>query len=134
MNIFFTRYDLPPVPMKILRGYVCEIYICQKISSWGWATWKERRHKADWEVSDYEQFTQNMQRLNEFDDGGEDLSQMLKSQMAGKLIYEPSGSITPCLKNTGYCNYPVHSFNDTLGCERSGVHCDEDRVHKNQKF
>ena len=118
-----TGYNFPMSVMKIPKGYPHKIYVSPRNGSWGWATWKDRWQKADWDATDYQQFSQNKKLQKEFNYGGEDLSLMLKSQMEGRI---DSWSIRWCysmFKNKGHCVYPVHSFIDNIGCDGSGAHC-----------
>jgi hypothetical protein len=135
LNIFcITGYNFPPTLMKIQRGYPHDIYISPRNGSWGWATWKDRWNKADWDILDYKQFSQNKHLQKEFDYGGEDLSTMLKSQMEGDI---DSWSIRWCycmFKNNGYCIYPIQSFIDNIGCDGTGAHCGEDKVNRWKNF
>ena len=41
-------------PIKIPESYQHKIYISPRPSSWGWATWKDRWEKVDWNISDFD--------------------------------------------------------------------------------
>lgn len=135
LEIFcITGYNFPASVLKIPKGYPYEIYFNPRNGSWGWATWKDRWQKADWDVSDYPQFSKNKHLQKEFNYGGEDLSLMLKSQMEGKI---DSWSIRWCysmFKNKGYCIYPVHSFIDNIGFDGTGVHSGRDRMNRRKNL
>ncbi|GMV78690.1 MAG: hypothetical protein AMXMBFR79_18200 [Chitinophagaceae bacterium] len=71
------------MPMKNLLS--SEIYFTQRGASWGWATWKNRWEKVDWQVEDYSAFKNNAKQRALFNNMGSDLSSMLDKQMNGKL-------------------------------------------------
>ena len=62
-----------------------DVFFVKRSCSWGWGTWKDRWQKVDWEVSDYESFSNSKQRQRQFNEIGSDLSHMLKKQMHGKM-------------------------------------------------
>jgi hypothetical protein len=72
------------IPIKNNQSEV-DVYFTSRSSSWGWATWKDRWSKIDWDVSDYNQFKNNTKLRRNFNKMGSDMSDMLDRQMQGKL-------------------------------------------------
>lgn len=69
-----------------LKGHHGEdVYFTRRASSWGWATWKDRWDKVDWDVQSFANFSQDKRSQKEFNKMGSDLSGMLKRQMSGKI-------------------------------------------------
>lgn len=62
-----------------------DIYFTKRASSWGWATWKDRWEKIDWDVVDYDEFKKNRRKRLDFNQMGTDMSKMLDNQMSGKI-------------------------------------------------
>ena len=62
-----------------------DVYFLPRGGAWGWATWKNRWEKIDWEVSDYETFKNDKVARKKFNIGGADMSRMLDHQMNGKI-------------------------------------------------
>jgi hypothetical protein len=62
-----------------------DVYFTKRGSSWGWATWKDRWQKIDWEVKDYPEFKRDVKLQRSFNKMGSDLSSMLKKQMRGQI-------------------------------------------------
>ncbi|WP_158974682.1 glycosyltransferase [Cellulophaga sp. L1A9] len=60
-------------------------YLLNRGWSWGWATWRDRWEKVDWDVASYAEFSENKKERKEFAKGGSDLNAMLDKQMTGKL-------------------------------------------------
>lgn len=118
-----TGYNLPSRVMKIPRSYSHDVYFNPRAHSWGWATWKNRWEKADWEVSRYKEFILNKGAIKKFNLGGSDLSRMLSLQMAGEI---DSWAIRWCFTHfleDAYSVYPIQSLVNNIGFDGSGVHC-----------
>jgi hypothetical protein len=109
-------------PIKIPESYQHQIYISPRPSSWGWATWKDRWEKAAWEIPDYDEFINRKERIRKFNQGGEDLTRMLKKQMSGKINSWAVRWAYTHFNGNVYCIYPVKSFVKNIGADRSGVH------------
>jgi hypothetical protein len=60
-----------------------EVYFTKRSSSWGWACWREKWNKIDWESSYYDNFKNNPILKSKFNEMGSDLSFMMKKQMQG---------------------------------------------------
>ena len=71
--------------LQSLKEYKLDYYLSYRASSWGWATWRERWMKVDWNVKEYQKFKRNIFSQYKFMRGGSDLPKMLKSQMQGKI-------------------------------------------------
>lgn len=66
-------------------GENSDAYFLNRGWSWGWATWKNRWEKVDWEVKNYNSFLKDKSKQKDFAKGGSDLNKMLHKQMIGKL-------------------------------------------------
>jgi len=91
--------------------------------SWGWGTWKDRWNTVDWDIADKDTFIKDLEVQKKFNMGGEDLTDMLLSQLNHKI---DSWGIRWCYhhsKNSGLCLYPVKSYVANNGFDGSGVHC-----------
>lgn len=73
------------IPVRASIDYKFDVYCFLRASSWGWATWIDRWQDIDWQVKDYSDFRKNKKANSEFDQGGKDLSGMLKRQMNGEI-------------------------------------------------
>ena len=68
-----------------LGQYTHDIYLAPRANSWGWATWKDRWDKTDWEVLGFDALRQDKQLQTAFNRGGNDLYRMLDLQMNGRI-------------------------------------------------
>jgi len=109
-------------PIKIPSYYKHDLYFSPRASSWGWGTWKNRWEKVDWEIKDYDKFIEDRSLIKAFNNGGSDLTKMLKNCKAGKI---DSWAITWTYAHfmyNSYCVYPVKSRIKNIGTDLSGVH------------
>lgn len=109
-------------PIYIPKDYKEEIYITHRASSWGWATWKSRWLKTDWDVSSFDSFIKDKSAVAKFNQGGNDLTKMLRNQIEGKIDSWAIRWIYTHFKNNAYCIYPVKSKIQNIGTDSSGSH------------
>lgn len=64
-----------------LDRYKGDVFLLPRVESWGWATWKNRWDRTDWDVTTYPKFKNSLLKRAMFNIGGNDLSKMLDSQM-----------------------------------------------------
>jgi hypothetical protein len=125
-----TGFNFPESQLKIPNNYKDEIYLSYRCMSWGWATWKNRWKKVDWDVRYFDKLESNKAEIKLFNRGGDDLFPMLKSQLDGKI---DSWAIRFCFahfQNNSYCVYPVKSLINNEGFDGSGIHCGNDKSNK----
>jgi hypothetical protein len=133
LEFFKDRYDIfsisgynyPPNIMKIPKSYKHDIYLSYRFGSWGWSTWFDRWNKVDWEIKDYEKFKNDDKMIAEFNRGGSDMSDMLISQMEGRIDSWAIRFDYAHFKNNCYNIRPVKSLVHNIGFDGSGVHCGE---------
>lgn len=110
-------------PLQIPEGYVEDSYLSYRCCTWGWATWLDRWEKVDWDVKDYDNFINNPQEVARFNRGGEDMSHILKLQMAGNISSWGIRWDYAHFKNEAYCFRPTFSIVGNTGNDGTGVHC-----------
>lgn len=118
-----SGYNHPRRVMKFPRSYKNDVWLSLRNSSWGWGTWANRWEKVDWQVKDYETFSQNPFMQDKFNLGGEDLSAMLHSQMRGEIDAWDIRFSYAHFKNGSYSVCPVISYVKNIGLDGSGIHC-----------
>lgn len=109
--------------MRFPRSYKHDVWLSLRNSSWGWGTWANRWKKVDWQVKDYEIFSQNASMRGEFNRGGADLSAMLDSQMCGEIDAWDIRFSYSHFKSKSYSICPVYSYVKNIGFDGSGIHC-----------
>ena len=116
-------------PIKIPAEYKYDVYFSLRASSWGWGTWKDRWEIVDWDVEDYDSFIMNPGHIKSFNNGGDDLTLMLRNQVEGKIdSWSIIWSYTH-FKNNSYCVYPTKSRLENIGADGSGIHTDRTKKY-----
>ncbi len=108
--------------LTCLNEYKKDVYLSPRASSWGWATWNDRWLSIDWNIKDYSDFKKNTTSIARFNEGGNDMSVMLKMQMSGKI---DSWAIRWCynqFKMKKYTVYPTFSRLVNIGFDEKGTH------------
>jgi len=109
-------------PLRLPAGYASDVYFTQRASSWGWATWRDRWEKIDWDVADYRSFTKNSAAVKQFNRMGSDMSGMLARQMRGEIN---SWAIRWCyqqFRSGTYSVFPVKSKIQNIGFGEAATH------------
>lgn len=107
--------------MKSFKNYHHDIFMGCRASCWGWASWKNRWNKIDWNVSGYDSFIRNRKQRKEFNRGGMDMSRLLQMQHDGEIN---SWAIRWCYQQyieKMLCVFPVHSKVKNIGFDGSGT-------------
>lgn len=108
-------------PIKIPKDYTYQIYISPRLSSWGWATWKDRWEKVDWNLSE-DTFLKNKKLLNSLlDKAGKDLAPMLLKSVEGKTSSWAVRFAYTQIKSEACCLFPVKSFIKNIGADSTGT-------------
>lgn len=116
-------------PMKSLKEYDHDVFYSYRGSSWGWATWSDRWEKVDWEVKQFPELMEDKEWMKRFNRGGNDLVNMLKLQVEGKI---DSWAIRWCFTESNlnmYTVYPKVSYVQNDGCDGSGTHSGKNEAY-----
>lgn len=108
--------------IDIPEGYNSDIYLSYRGCSWGWATWKDRWEKVDWDMLDYTSFKNNKELRKKLNRGGLDMANMLDLQMRGEI---DSWAIRWCYAQSKLdmlTVYPIISRIENIGLDGSGTH------------
>lgn len=109
-------------PIKVPENYSQNIILSRRFPSWGWATWSDKWSLADWEVTDFDELSQNRRKIQEFNRGGEDLFEMLKDQKEGMIDSWAIRWAYAHYKNNMYSVIPSQSKVLNIGADGSGTH------------
>lgn len=99
-----------------------DFYFGYRASSWGWATWKDRWNKIDWNNSYYENKLKNVVHLKKLRRGGNDMPKMLKNHLKGKI---DSWAIRYCAHqswNDLFTVFPKISKIQSIGFSKEATH------------
>lgn len=121
-----SGYAYPAKTMEIPRNYKRDIYLAYRHGSWGWGTWKDRWESVDWDITDFKEFCENPKLQKTFNQGGADMSGMLKAQMEGKIDSWAIRFDYSLFKNNCFCVRPIKSLVNNVGLDNSGTHTGAD--------
>ncbi len=131
-NIFsISGFSFDNQLLKIPTNYQFDVFFTSRPSSWGWATWKNKWNKVDWQVIDFDKFKKNSTEIKNFNQGGNDLYSMLEMQMQGLINSWAIRFAYHLFKNHGYCLYPVKPLVDNIGQDGSGEHSSKNKKYSN---
>lgn len=109
-------------PLPGLSKTTADFYFGKRASSWGWGTWRDRWFEVDWSVKAYDRFISSKKLRNEFNQGGSDMTRMLRNQMEGKI---DSWAIRFCFQQfleQRACVYPSKSKIKSIGFSGDATH------------
>jgi hypothetical protein len=93
------------------------------ISCWGWATWERAWRHYDPDASGAERLRADPALRRRFDlDGAYDYSEMLESQLAGKLDSWGVRWLLSVFLHEGLVLYPPRTLVENIGADGSGTH------------
>jgi hypothetical protein len=99
-----------------------DAYFLNRGWSWGWATWKNRWQKVDWEVKNYNEFLADRKAKKAFAKGGSDLNKMLEKQMTDKLDSWAIRWFYHQFYIGGLTAYPIFSKIYNAGFDKDATH------------
>lgn len=117
-------------PIPVPPSYKYDGFCSYRNMSWSWGTWKNRWDKADWDVSDFDIFIKDKKSKKLFNRGGDDLSDMLISQVRGDIDSWAIIWAYTHYKYNGFCLYPVKSKIFNIGFDGTGVHSGNRKVNQ----
>lgn len=121
-----SGYTFPSKTMKIPANYKKDIYLSYRHGAWGWGTWIGRWNSVDWEVTDFKEFSENIELQKAFNRGGADMSGMLKAQMEGKIDAWDIRFDYSLFKQNKFNIRPIKSLVKNVGLDNSGTHTGAD--------
>lgn len=116
-------YSYPEAIMPIPEDYPYDNYTCLRNCSWGWATWKDRWSKVDWEVTNYDALRTNPAAIRALNRMGDDEYEMLVGRMSGRLNIWSIQFTMAHYVNHAVAMCPCVSYVNNVGLDGSGENC-----------
>lgn len=105
-----------------IENYNYDNYFLNRPWPWGWATWRDRWEKIDWNVVDYSEFQTNKSLRRQFKRLGSDVNAMLDKQMRGALDSWAIRWTYHQFKCNGIAVFPSVSKVSNFGFDRHATH------------
>ncbi len=116
-------YSYPKRRMNIPKDYEYDTYACLRNCSWGWATWKDRWDKVDWNAGNYQQIKAQTAIKDAFNRMGDDEFEMLYSQQELGLNIWSILFTMAHFENHAVAIIPCISYVDNIGLDGTGENC-----------
>lgn len=123
-----AAWSPPPTYIPIDKKYPYDVYAIPHFNGWGWATWKDRWEKVDWEVEDFSVYKETPALQDAHCAGGEILKEILFAQMAGKVNAWDIRFDYMRFKHGCVGINPVNSYTTNIGCDGTGTHFTDSTV------
>ncbi|WP_176494467.1 glycosyltransferase family 2 protein [Cobetia sp. 5-25-4-2] len=108
----------PPVTTNTTN----EVEFVPRISSWGWAIWKDRWQKNDWSIPGYDVFIRDKHQKKQFARAGSDMLDMLVNQVEGTAnAWAIRCDYNRFLQHDSLTLYPPISLVNNIGNDGLGV-------------
>lgn len=111
------------ITLQSLQTWHKDTYALLRPASWGWATWIDRWEGIDWDVSDFNTFIRDKKQTDQFNQGGADLSRMLRHYMQGKNNSWAIRWAYAMFKARKFAIYPKISKVHNIGFSDEATHC-----------
>lgn len=117
-----SAYNYPGRLLRIPDNYPYDAFFVMRHMCWGWATWRDRWKRVDWQVHGYQTLRADESWKRSLREGGLDLLGMLDEQMNGQIDSWAIRWTYAHFANHAVCLVPVHSLVNNMGTDGSGVH------------
>jgi hypothetical protein len=117
-----TAFMLSTRLIKLPSGYSADVFFNLRPSSYGWATWKNRWRKVDWDVKDFTQFLKDRKAQRKFNTAGKDLTPQLVAQQKGMIDSWAVRWAYHSVRNGLITVQTTKSYIQSIGYDSSGTH------------
>ncbi len=126
LDLYQNRSDIWSISgytpnLNIPIQYPHSVFLVPRAQSWGWATWKDRWDKVDWNVRQFSLLKDRKQRIA-FNRGGNDLYRTLDMQQHGRIESWAIRFVYAGFLNNAFTLNPIHSKVCTQGVESTSQH------------
>ena len=123
-------------PFKFPKEYREEVFLLQRFSAWGFATWKEKFDPFGFELAkhDIDGFFQDKKAIKDFKLNGENTYRMLLSEYKNEINALDIKIAYYVYKYNMYSLFPKKSFVQNIGHDGTGEHCGTSILFNHEKL
>lgn len=110
-------------PINLPADYKKDLYLSPRFSGWGYGIWKDRYDRIKMKIEGYEEFIKDKSAVQRFREGGEDLIELLRREVEGRIDALDVKIMFQQFQNNLYSISPSVSLVQNIGHDGSGVHC-----------
>lgn len=127
LEMFKNRKDIWSISgytpdLDIPDSHEQDAFLVPRAQSWGWATWRDRWEKVDWDVKDFKQIAESKKEQEAFNRGGNDLFRTLDMERHGKIESWAIRWAYAAFRNNAYTVNPIASKVRNIGANYNNVH------------
>ena len=128
LNAYRTRPDIWSISgytpqLKVLEGDDKNgVFLVPRAQCWGWATWRDRWQKVDWNISDFQELKRSKTAQKQFNQGGDDLFRTLEMERRKRIESWAVRWAYAASKNKTYTVNPMQSKVQNIGMSSSQSH------------
>lgn len=105
-----------------------DAYFCQRFSSLGWGTWKDRWNQFERDYSLLKRILRDSHAKERLDIWGADLQSHLVGNITGKCDSWAVFWALKVIEKNGYCLSPFESLIENIGFDGTGVHSGTEKI------
>ena len=120
--------------LSALRNYKKDVYAIRKADCWGWATWRDRFQKADWELKDFDKYLSDKKKRKDFSSLEQGLEEQLIMQHNGTLDAWAARWIFNMYNSNLLSVYPRVCRAVNIGLDGSGTNCETTEQFDNMLY
>lgn len=122
------------IPESVEGVAKTDAFLSFRAECWGWATWKDRWNKVDWNIIDYlSDFRLSFSKRRSFNKAGNDMAYMLDEYYEGKNHSWAIRFAYSQWKNRSYTVCPRYSLVRNDGLDGQGTNCHTTNIMQNLK-
>lgn len=130
-----SGFNYPKNILKYPKSFKEDIFFVKaRSSSWGWATWKDRWQKIDFEIKDFDEFSRNKKLIKSFNQAGANLFDILRMQKQGRISAWDIQMCYAMFKNNGYTVHTLKPITKNIGFDEGATHTSEKSDIANFEF
>ncbi|MEQ8662730.1 MAG: FkbM family methyltransferase [Gammaproteobacteria bacterium] len=127
-----SAYSHPRNVMALPADYPYDVYFIHRMMCWGWATWRDRWHHADWDMAGFDAFLASPPQVRAYHHQiGADSLATLTRCVAGEKDVWACRWVYAHFRHGALCACPTVSLVDNIGLDGSGANCGTDHRLRN---
>lgn len=111
------------IQVHLPADYPYDVFASPRLFNWGWGTWRDRWENVDWTMSYFDVLMSQVEMVNAFNRGGDDMTPMLIDEREGRSSAWDIQFAFDQFKNHKVSIVPMISYTYNIGCDGSGTHC-----------
>lgn len=123
-----TGFNYPEGVVQFPKTFADDVFFVKgKNSAWGWGTWRKKWQKIDFDLKDFDEFSQNKGAVKKLREIGENLPDLMRLQKTGKINTWDIQFTYAMFKNDAYTVHSSKTLVKNIGFDGDGIHTHSDK-------